>query len=361
MTDVSTEVSPAQIREPLPEPTRREIYWQRVKRWAPLSLFVGGFLFDVVTLGAEINPKALLAVCGYALVVPFFFVMRAKSWAMNYQRWFTGALHLAIGSLFSALAVLYFRSAGQFFTSIIVIALFTAMVWNEFARRDDSQRELLWGIYCVSLVMLFNFLWPYIIGSVRPLWFYVSTLSAVGLIWGLKVVARVPVKTVRTATAIAALLAVLYPLGWIPPVPLVMENSLVGTSFKRADGEYTVTVEPQGLVTRIGLKTPTLHRAGREPVYVLTAISAPKRATAELEHRWQHKGPDGWTTTDVMSIKISGGRQRGWRAYSFKRNMQPGRWKVQTALVGGAILGSENFELVEVDGDIVIERRPENL
>lgn len=342
---------------PAPQPSR----WAFIKRWGPISLFVGGFLIDIVTLAGEINPKALVVVCGYALAIPLFFATRSTAFATRHHRWFTGILHLCIGSLFSALAVLYFRSAGQFFTSLIVVGLFGAMVWNEFARRDDSQRELLWGIYCVSLVMLFNFLLPYIVGSVRPIWFYLSTVSAIGLIWGLRFVARVPLKTLRTATGLAVMLTILYPLGWIPPVPLVMENSLVGTSFTRSGGEYTVLVESQDLIVRLGLKARTQSRVQREPIYVLTAISAPGRAEANLEHRWKRKGPEGWTMTDAIPIRVRGGRKGGWRAYSFKRNLQAGRWKVETALVGGAILGSQVFDLVEADEDVNLSRAPEHL
>jgi hypothetical protein len=349
-----------EAQELLPSAPQNQ-HWQRLKRWAPVSFFVGGFLLDVFTLGGEVNPKALLVVCAYALVIPFIFIARAKSWALRHQRWFTAALHLCIGSLFSALVVLYFRSAELLLTSLIVCGLFAAMVWNEFARRDDSQRELMWGIYCVSLIMLFNFLLPWVLGSVRALWFYVSTASAVGLIWGLWWLARVPLNTVRMATGFALCLAALYPMGWIPPVPLVMENSLVGTGFQKSNGQYTVQVEEQALASRLGLKQTVQHRVGREPIYVLTAVSAPARATAELEHRWSRKGPDGWTRTDAIPIRIQGGRKGGWRAYSFKRNLEPGRWKVETALVGGAVLGRHVFALVDVDGDTAVVRVPRDL
>ncbi|MBA2664797.1 MAG: DUF2914 domain-containing protein [Bradymonadaceae bacterium] len=319
----------------------------RLRRWMPACFFVAGFAFDALTLGGEINPLALMAVCGWAMGAALAFFLQAREFLVRFERWIALLLHLCLGSLFSALAVLYFRSAGHLFSLLIVAALGMLMLWNEFGNRERRQRELLWGIYCVSLVMLFNVMLPYLLGSVRPVWFYVSTAAAVALIWALKFLANVPITTVRTASAVALMLAVAYPLGLIPPVPLVMESSLVGTDFKKSAGQYLCQVEPRALIERVGLRRPTVHRAKGEAVYVLSAVSAPPGAQASLEHRWRRSTEDGWKTTDTLKMEVRGGRKGGWRFYSRKRNTTPGLWRVETALVGGAVLGYETFIIAQ--------------
>lgn len=343
-----------QFAEQIRAHSDKHLRWMR--RWLPLCLFVGGFVLDAVTLSGEVAPLALAAVGLYALLVAMALVLRGRGLLVRFERWVTLGLHLGLGSLFSALSVLYFRSSGDFFAFVVVLVLFALMVFNEFARRDDSQRELLWGIYCVSLVMLLNFGLPHLVGSVKPVWFYVSSAVAVALVLGLRVAAAVPLKTVRSALAAAVLLVALYPLGLIPPVPLVMENSLVGVNFRKDAGEYSCEVETPGRFERLPFVAHRVHRERGQALYVLTAISAPRDAVARLEHRWSRKGDEGWTLTDTIPIAITGGRKAGWRAYSFKRNIVPGIWRVETALVGGAVLGAQVFVVEEVPEGTPLER-----
>ena len=281
----------------------------------------------------------------YAVGVLTALLSRARGIGESFDQYIGYALQLCLGSLFSALVVLYFRSAGQLFTFAIVVALFGMMVWNEFSDNDNAQQELLWGIFCVSLIMLRNFALPFVVNSVHPAWFYVSCAVGTAIIWALRWLADASLKSVRTATVAAAVLVGVYLLGWIPPVPLVMENSLVGTNFAKQGGEYTCQVDEPGLLQKAGLADPVVHYRPGDKVAVLSAVSAPDNAEADLEHRWYKWVEGEWKAYDTIGVTMRGGREEGWRFWTNKRNVSPGEWKVETALEGGAVLGYETFVL----------------
>lgn len=347
----------------------------RARRWLPFSFFVGGFLFDVLTLGRMVTMLNLAVVALYALGAGAFLVLLGRfstsgaalseespsearlrlegapePTRLKWLRWAGFAFNFCLGSLFSALVVLYFKSAGEWLTLLTVLLLFGAMVFNEFARLKDSQRHLSWAIYCVSLVMLFNFLVPHLVGSISAWWFYISTALALAAVYGLCVLAGHRFKMVRMATLAAGGLVALFALGLIPPVPLVLKNTLVGRDFKKVDKQYTCMVDTQGPMVRLGLAEPTVAWQPGERVDVLTAIFAPRSVEVDMEHRWFREVQGSWELTDTIPFHMRGGRQKGWRMHSAKRHVAPGRWKVETAVANGTGLGYKTFTIEKTDG-----------
>src|SRR5690554_389274 len=345
---------------------------ERARRWLPFSFFVGGFLFDVLTLGRMVTMLNLAVVALYALWAGAFLVLLGRfsvsgaalseespsearlrlegapePTRLKWLRWAGFAFNFCLGSLFSALVVLYFKSAGEWLTLLTVLLLFGAMVFNEFARLKDSQRHLSWAIYCVSLVMLFNFLVPHLIGSISAWWFYISTVIAVGAVYGLCWLAGHSFRMVRVATVASLGLVGLFVLGWIPPVPLVLKNTLVGRDYQKIEGQYTCMVDEQSFWVRIGLDEPTVAWKPGERVDVLTAIFAPKSVEVDMEHRWFHEVKGAWRRTDTVPFHMRGGREKGWRMHSAKRHLSAGRWKVETAVANGTALGYKTFIVEE--------------
>lgn len=332
-------------------------------RYLPLGLFVGGFLFDLLTLSREVTSLNLtvIGLYGFSVAAGLWLKSGVIRLPLKVRRFVHLAIHFSLGSFFSALVVLYFRSAGHIGTFLVVMLLFLAMLWNEFAHRDNSQAELLWAIFSASLVMYFNFLFPHLFASISPWWFYGSTFLALAALLALRSAARQPWTTLRLAGIGAALIVALYQLGWIPPVPLVIESRLVGAEFSRENGDYTAMVHQPTLLDRLRLGPPVVERHVGEAVYVLTAVSAPPGAETSLEHRWSRRVDGQWVQTDAIPIRIRGGRKEGWRFYSFKRNLSPGDWKVETALVDGAILGHQRFHLRDVPLEEEIPRQRQAL
>jgi len=72
-----------------------------------------------------------------------------------------------------------------------------------------------------------------------------------------------------------------------------------------------------------------------------------------IYHHWQHrpfsKTKSGekrpFHTTDRIPIKISGGRQAGYRSYTVKQHVNPGEWQVTVETEDERIIGSIDFSV----------------
>jgi hypothetical protein len=63
-------------------------------------------------------------------------------------------------------------------------------------------------------------------------------------------------------------------------------------------------------------------------------------------HVWSRKTPDGWVQTDRLPFDISAGRENGYRGYTFKRGVTPGKWRVAVETMRGQTLGDITFDVV---------------
>lgn len=351
--------------QPVPsEPTDTETESRTpdwVKIWAPTVAFFGGFVFDSVTLGRRVSTLDLALVGGYAFLNYIALYLASRYFSERVHNFIQIATQFLLGGMFSALVVLYFKSAAGWYSFLFILILIGAMIWNEFFHKRETQRELIWGVYSICLIMTLNFIFPYVMKSISPLWFYLSTALALGLLFGLQRWAKYPKKVLRTPLTIAGVLTLLFILGWIPPVPLVMKNTMVCTDFEKQENKYTCRVEIQSFLQRIGLANDIIHPPEGGPIHVLTAIFAPQNISAKMEHRWFHKTKNGWKRTDTLTFSMKGGRKGGWRYHTRKRNIHAGKWRVETALRDGAVLGYIEFEIIRKEEPTLFKRERKSL
>ncbi len=138
---------------------------------------------------------------------------------------------------------------------------------------------------------------------------------------------------------------VLHVFNVIPPVPLVKKDMLVAHQLRRTSDGYVAHVESPGF--RFWRRSSaTFHRAGNERVYCFTSVFVPPGITTTIRHRWEVLQDGEWTTTSVVPIRISGGRQTGYRGYTFKQNVVPGKWRVTAEAESGAAIGIVTFTIV---------------
>ena len=317
--------------------------WNVVRPYVPFFAFVCGFVFDSVTLGRRVTELDLYLVSGYALFALVGVLLREFSLPSWGTRGATILMQFSLGGALSAIVVLYFKSTGSPLSLVLMLALFATMVGNEFIHRDEPpQRAYVLALWVVAASMLANFVVPHVVKSVSPLWFYVSVFGAVAVLVVFKVAFRFAWRELRLALPAAALLTALWILGFVPPVPLVHKNNLVCTDFVK-DG-YTCAIDEPSLWQSLGITNTTVHTDNA--VYCLTAVFAPPQVEVTMQHRWFQHTEDGWKQTDDMEFEMRGGRSDGWRFWSRKRKIEPGLWKVETALQDGPVLGYHKFEVV---------------
>jgi hypothetical protein len=162
---------------------------------------------------------------------------------------------------------------------------------------------------------------------------------------------RHTVNTLAPAAAMIALLIGFYFLNWIPPVPLAMKFGGIYHEVRKAGDRFELTFERRWFEF---LKRSDTDFPAGEPVYCFTAVFAPVNLDTTVYHHWYYRAGRGrpYTHADRIPIKISGGREGGYRAYSFKQRLDQGEWRVDVETEDGRVLGRVTFRTEERPTDL---------
>ena len=283
-----------------------------------------------------------------AIVVRHRFLDR--EWSDTWKQRFTWAVQFCFGGLFSALVVCYFKSSGSIASFLLVILLAILLVGNEFLQKKYESFGVSLAFFCLLGTMFMNFAIPHLVHRIGLIWFLISTILSFGLcvfIW--KISHRK--KSILVAPAlISVLLIVAYVMNWVPPVPLVLKQKIACQNFDKST--YTCDIDDPSLLQTIGLKIPSVHHVDSSDVYFLASIYAPASLKAELEYLWYYQNPQTgkYSLTDKIStnrMTINGGRESGFRTFTRKKNVPPGKYRVEIAYKNGAVIGSGTFEVFD--------------
>ena len=139
-----------------------------------------------------------------------------------------------------------------------------------------------------------------------------------------------------------------YVFNLIPPVPLALEKGLVAHNIKVEDNTYIVTYETDDWYIFWRDHRLKFISEPDETVYIFTSIFAPTDIEKSIYHRWKlyNNQSEKWETIEDIGYKIRGGRNYGYRGYTYKNNTKPGLWKVEVITEEELIIGVVDFELI---------------
>jgi hypothetical protein len=148
------------------------------------------------------------------------------------------------------------------------------------------------------------------------------------------------------AFTLIGLLVGFYFLNWIPPVPLALKFGGVYHEVKKTGDRFELSFERQWY--QIWKRSDDIFPAN-EPIYCFTAVFAPVDLNTTIYHHWCFRPNDGkpFTHADKIPIKIAGGREGGYRAYTFKQRLDPGDWRVDVETEDGRIIGRVSVRVEE--------------
>jgi hypothetical protein len=258
-----------------------EPYLTVVRRFLPALAFFCGFIWDSLSMGKVVSFYDLLLLTTYYLGAGLILILLVREIMSQWQNWFILLLQFFFGGLFSALVIFYFKSSGSLYTFLVVICLALLLIGNEFLAKKYVSRTLSWTIFAACGTMYLNFLIPHLIHSIKPLWFYLSCLLSLSLIFAFhgfagakgreSMAAETKIKQyirdlrqISPAVAVVAFLVVLYQLKLIPPVPLVLKESYLCKNFTRENGDYQCQAERQSLGRTLGFGRELIHIQGPE-------------------------------------------------------------------------------------------------
>ena len=261
-------------------------------------------------------------------------------------------LQLSFGALLSAILIFYWFSGSFTVSWPIFTVLLALMLGNEAFREHYLRPTVQMAVFYFVLLSTLATGLPSVLGSISPTVFVVSTVASLVLMAGylfllyrvrpdLRFMRPSPVLSV---IAIFSLMNAAYFLNLIPPIPLSLVESGVYHNVERRTGEYILESEEQSWWQRL-LPSTTIHVDLGDRVYAYASIFAPVDLNTTVIHHWQRLEDNGWVSVNRLSYSIAGGREEGYRGYSYITNHSEGKWRVDVETTRGQVIGRIRFTI----------------
>ena len=340
-------------------------FYEKHKRIAPLVSFIAGFTWDSLTLTRIDRLWDNLVLLLYLLLLgASLFVQHLwdngkleQTYLLKYREWLPSVIQFFFGGLFSAYVVFYFQSAALSKSWLFIALLILLLLGNEFIKDRFSGLKVHLPLYFLAVFSFFTFFVPVVVKMMNRWVFLLSGLISLVVITGfLRALFRFDSernKTVfkqiaLTILSMYVLLNGFYFLNWIPPVPLSLKEGGMYHHIQKKDGLYELRFEKGSWYQFWKQSDNTFHYAPGDTVFCFASVFAPTRLNTNIIHHWQRydEKQDRWLTTDRRSYRIKGGRDGGYRGYTYKKNMRQGAWRVDVETAGGLLLGRIGFDVV---------------
>jgi hypothetical protein len=330
----------------------------------PISSFslIAGFIFDAVTLKRVDTLWENFWVFAHIIIVGLFIILihTQESKGGDEQNpekrhfWYVNILQFFFGGLLSTYLVFYFRSADIFVTWPFILLLAIAFIANESFKRHYIRFSFQIILFFLSVYSFSIFLLPVVTHTIGPEIFILSGFATwIFIVIFVALLVHFSADHFQEDTkiifiilgAITLLINFLYFTNLIPPIPLSLKDGGMYHSVVRdVDGNYMVTYENDGWKEYFKLyKDVTVVNKGA--VYAYSSIFSPTGLDIIVIHEWQYYDAiqKKWITNNIVQLPVMGGRAEGFRTYSFKRSIVPGRWRVNIKTESGQIIGRLRF------------------
>lgn len=329
-----------------------------------LSLILG-FIFDAVTLKRVDTLWENLWILSHIIIVAIFIVLiHLKDNEIGDEKnpskahfWFVNILQFFFGGILSTFLVFYFRSADIWITWPFLLILVVAFIANESLKRHYVRLSFQISLLFLSIYSFTIFLVPVVLHKIGMWVFILSGLVSLIIISIFILILFYFIKdkfnkSKRMITllilGIFALINFLYFTNLIPPIPLSLKDAGVYHSInKNVYGNYDVTYENHRWKDYFKSYSD-FNRVAGTPVYAFSAIFSPTNLNINVIHEWQYfdKTNGKWITDMRVNLSLIGGREGGFRTYSMRSNLNPGKWRVNIKTEQDQIIGRLRFNLV---------------
>ena len=334
-------------------------FLQKYERHMAIVALVGGFVFDTLTLT---RPGALfgnVVLGGYLLVsagcILAFSLYGRKQKVAPFLLLLL--LQFCFGNLAGGLLVLYGKS-GTFEGSILFFLMFGIFIAiNEFFRKRYTLLVFHIGAWFFLLLGYCALIVPVLVrqmGDSIFLWSVGLSLLVVAslllFVYSLSPASFAGLKKQISATigGLALFFVGLYFVNIIPPVPLSLQQIGVFHSLVRTAQGYEATFERPEWYDFFRETSKTFTLGESNTAFCFGAIFAPAGLATPVHHHWEEYDTTlkEWRTRNIISFVIAGGRQEGFRGYSEKDGLRPGRWRCSVETERGALIGRTTFTVV---------------
>jgi len=351
--------------------SRFKSYLRKNRRYAPVFFFICGFTWDTLTLGRidRLYDRVVLLTHLSSLTACLYLYNLADDgkWEGTligkYQDYLPLAIQFFLGGLCSAFVIYFSRSVSFTKTLSFFVILVVLLFANELLKKRISNKYLQFSAYFFVNFTFFTFFLPVLVKSMNTFVFLVSgaislsiTLALIIYIYRKSPSTRAEISKRKMLGLIAGIylfINTFYFFNLIPPVPLALKDGLVAYNVERVEGGYEITHERAPRLQFWKNYSSTFYHTPGERIYVYTSIFAPTAFNKTIAHRWKWRNPvtDKWEITDRIDYQITGGREGGFRGFTFKSGVIEGRWRVEVVTENNRVIGIVNFEVVTAPED----------
>lgn len=336
---------------------------------SPLAL-VAGFIADNLILLRRVDVwtshallfsyLALAALC--IVVLNLITSGRIRTpWVLKVTPLIPVVAQFAFGGLFSGYLSLYSRSASFPLSWIFVVIVAGLLLGNERFVRQYMKFSFQISMFFAVLFSFLIFFLPVVFHSLSPWMFVLSgAMSLAGITLFMHFIGYLmPELLKRERTRVARIIAVIFIIfnilffsNAIPPLPLALKSAGIYHSVERTeDGIFHLGAESKPWYSEYLPHTTVFHRAPGDIAYAYSAVFAPSGISTVILHEWQrYDAPTGeWFTKATVRYPIVGGRDGGYRGYSFIKDISEGTWRVNVITQYGQLIGRISFTVTNVD------------
>jgi len=352
--------------------TTRNWYGRFERPISSLSL-LAGFFFDAFTLKRVDTLWENCWIVGHLLIVAVFIALiHLKESEEGDEKdpskahfWFVNILQFFFGGLLSTFLVFYFHSADIFVTWPFLVLLALAFIANESLKRHYLRFSFQVSLFFLSIYSFAIFAVPVLMHQIGPKIFFLSGIISLALIFVFALFLFIFIRNrmkeskkiiLFSVLGIFALVNFLYFTNLIPPIPLSLKDGGIYHAIqKNPDGNYAVTFENYGWKGYFNLY-PNFREVPGFPVFAYSAIFSPKDLNLTIVHEWQYydETKNQWVTDFLISLSVIGGRDGGFRTYSERSDLAPGKWRVNIKTTLGQTIGRLRFNIVPAGAEPVL-------
>ncbi|MDZ7717710.1 MAG: DUF2914 domain-containing protein [Balneolaceae bacterium] len=343
-------------------------FLRKHQKYAPVLFFIGGFIWDSLTLGRidRLYDRTILSTYMILLSVAIYMFNVADdgkwkdTFFEKYEEYLPLAIQFFLGALCSAFVIYFSRSVSFTKTLSFFVILVILLFGNELLKQRISNKYLQFSAYFFVNFTFCTFFIPVLIKQMSTSIFIISGLISLGTTMALIIyIYAVSPSTRREihegkifglVVGIYLMINTFYYFNMIPPVPLALESGIVAHNVEKVNGNYEVTYQKEVWYKFWRENSLTYLQEPGSNVYLFTSIFAPTDLQKSVAHRWKWFDPatDQWQVADTISYEIMGGRDHGYRGFTYKNNVWEGSWKVDVITEEGLVLGIIDFE-IEID------------
>jgi hypothetical protein len=347
---------------------RLKHYYESHEPAFDIAAFAGGFVFDIAMLdridawSTIVQQAAYLLLIAVILLQMFFSeggpatdtgaMPALKRWYYTYR---TAIVHFLLGTLLNLYTLFFFKSASLFVSFAFMLVLAALLVANESSRlKAQLGLSLKFALFSLCLLSFSANIVPVFVGSIGLFVFLLSMLAGcvpLAMI-NRRIRIHAPERVAQARRQILVPFGIvlvtflsLYLFRVIPPVPLSIRFIGVYHNVERSEDAFKLSHERPAWRVWDNGDQKFLAQPG-DRIFVFFRIFSPARFSDQVLMRWYWKDNVGkWKLQDSIPIKITGGREEGFRGYGMKTNYQPGDWKLQVETTDEREIGRVYFDV----------------